>query len=111
MNCCKSHIKTLHGVVDTSGISDHCLTFLAYSLKKPKFKPKMVTRRDFRNFNKDAFLHDMSLAPWGNIEAVDDDDVDNKVTIFENIHREIIDKHAPYRTFRVTRPGNDGFAR
>ena len=49
-------------------------------------------------------MQDMSLAPWGNIEAVDDDDVDNKVTIFENIHKEIIDKHAPFRTFRVTRP-------
>ena len=105
LTSCPENVKT-HGVVDTSGISDHCLTFLAYSLKKPKFKPKMVTRRDFRNFNKDAFLHDMSLAPWGNIEAVDDDDVDNKVTIFENIHREIIDKHAPYRTFRVTRPAS-----
>ena len=40
----------------------------------------------------------------GNIEAVDDDDIDNKVTIFENIHRDIINKHAPFRTFRVTRP-------
>ena len=94
----------MHGVVDTPGISDHCMTFLAYSLKKPKFKPKMVTRRDFRKFNKNAFMQDMSLAPWGNIEAVDDDDIDNKVTIFENIHKEIIDKHAPFRTFRVTRP-------
>ena len=47
-------------------------------------------------------MHDMAIAPWGNIEAVDDDDIDNKVTIFENIHREIIDKHAPFRTFRVT---------
>ena len=94
----------VQGVVDTPGISDHCLTFMAYSLKKPKFKPKMVSRRDFRNFNKNAFLHDMSIAPWGNIEAVDDDDIDNKVTIFENIHRDIIDRHAPFRTFRVTRP-------
>ena len=49
-------------------------------------------------------MHDMEIAPWGNIEAVDD--VDNKVTIFENIHREIIDKHAPFRTFRVTRPAS-----
>ena len=94
----------MHGVVDTPGISDHCMTFLAYSLKKPKFKPKMVTRRDFRKFNKNAFMQDMSLAPWGNIEAVEDDDIDNRVTIFENIHKEIIDKHAPFRTFRVTRP-------
>ena len=77
----------VQGVLDTPGISDHCLTFLAYSLKKPKFKPKMVTRRDFRKFDKNAFILDMSLAPWDNIEAVDDRDIDNKVTIFENIYR------------------------
>lgn len=96
----------VHGVVDTPGISDHCLTFLAYSLKKPKFKPKMVTRRDFRNFDEKRFISDMERAPWGNILAVDDNDIDNKVTIFENIHREVIDKHAPFRTFRITRPAS-----
>ena len=103
LTACPDNVK-VHGVVDTPGISDHCMTYMAYSLKKPKFKPKMVTRRDFRNFNRDSFVYDMSIAPWGNIEAVDDDDIDNKVTIFENIHRDVIDKHAPFRTFRVTRP-------
>ena len=93
-----------HGVVDTPGISDHCLTFMAYSIKKPKFKPKMLTRRDFRNFDSEKYKDDMSNAPWGNINAVDEDDVDNKVTILENIHKDIIDRHAPLRTFRVTRP-------
>ena len=96
----------VHGVVDTPGISDHCLTFMAYSLKKPKFKAKMVTRRDFRNFDEQKFERDMEKAPWGNILAVADDDIDNKVTIFENIHAGIIDKHAPFRTFRVTRPAS-----
>ena len=93
-----------HGVVDTPGISDHCLIFLAYSIKKPKFRPKMVSKRDFRKFDPEKFQADMSNAPWGNIYAVDNDDIDNKVTIFENIHKEIMDKHAPVRTFRVTRP-------
>ena len=65
-----------------------------------------MTKRDFRNFDEKSFLRDMEIAPWGNILAVDDNDIDNKVTIFENIHREIIDKHAPYRTFRVTRPAS-----
>ena len=96
----------VQGVVDTPGISDHCLTFLAYSLKKPKFKPKMVTKRDFRHFEEDISVKEMEKAPWGNVLAVDEDDVDNKVTIFENIHRDIIDKLAPFRTFRVTRPAS-----
>ena len=96
----------VHGVVDTPGISDHCLTFMAYSLRKPKFKAKMVTRRDFRNFDEELFIKDMEKAPWGNILAVGDNDIDNKVTIFENIHKEVIDRHAPFRTFRVTRPAS-----
>ena len=33
---CPENVK-VQGVVDTPGISDHCLTFLAYALKKPKF--------------------------------------------------------------------------
>ena len=35
------NVKTT-GVIDTPGISDHCLIFMAYSLKKPKFKPKII---------------------------------------------------------------------
>lgn len=46
----------------------------------------------------------MELSPWGNILVVDYDDIDNEVTIFENVHNEIIGKHATWRTFRVTRP-------
>ena len=99
------NVKTT-GVIDTPGISDHCLIFMAYSLKKPKFKPKIITKRDFRKFDEIKFARDMEVAPWGNILAVADDDIDNKVTIFENIHRDIIDKHAPFRTFRVTRPAS-----
>ena len=94
-----------HGVVDT-GISDHCLVFMAYSLKKPKFKPKILIRRDFRNFNENLFKAEVENAPWGNILAVDDSDIDNKVVIFENIYTEIINRHAPFRTFRVTRPAS-----
>lgn len=101
------NVKT-HGVVDT-GIADHCLIFCAYSLKKPKFKPKFLTKRDFRNFNENEFKRDIEMAPWGNILAVADSDIDNKVTIFENIYKDIIDKHAPFRTFRVTRPATPWF--
>lgn len=98
----------VHGVVDT-GISDHCLTFMAYSIKKPKFKAKIISRRDFRNFNETSFIKDIEKAPWGNILAVADDDIDNKVTIFENIYREIVNRHAPFKTFRVTRPSTPWF--
>ena len=92
------------GVVDLPGISDHCLVYMAYALRKPKYKPKMITRRDFRKFSEENFKRDMELAPWGNIYAIEEEEIDDQVTILENIFSDIIDAHAPYRTFRVTKP-------
>ena len=92
------------GVVDVPGISDHCLVYMAYAIKKTKFIPKTVTRRDFRNFSEESFKNDMELAPWGNVLAVREEEVDNQVTIIENIFNEIIDRHAPFRTFTIKQP-------
>ena len=96
------------GVADFPGISDHCLIYMAYNLKRPKFVPITVTRRDFRNLDKQAFIHDMDFAPWGNIFAMDENDqeldLDDKVTVVENIFRENINKHAPFREIKITKP-------
>lgn len=92
------------GVVDIPGISDHCLVYTAYAIKKIKFKPKLVTRRDFRKFSEQKFKDDIELAPWGNVYAVDEEDVDSQVTIVENIFADIINKNAPFRTFKVKHP-------
>ena len=51
------------GVCDAPGVSDHCFTYVAYSLKKEKFKPYTVTKRDFKNVNWDRFNHDVEYAP------------------------------------------------
>ena len=36
-----------HGVCAVPGVSDHHLIFMAYDIKKPKFKPLKVTARNF----------------------------------------------------------------
>ena len=96
------------GVVDFPGISDHCMVYMAYNLKRPKFKPVTITRRDFRNFDKDNFRQDMELAPWGNVLTIDEDgseiSIDDKVTIVENIYKEFMDKHAPFKEAIIKRP-------
>ena len=53
------NIKTT-GVVDVPGISDHSLVYISYALKKPKYKPKMITRRDLKNFKEDAFVNEVA---------------------------------------------------
>ena len=98
-----SNVKT-SGVVDVPGISDHCLIYMAYSIKKPKFTPKTFTLRDFKNFSQESFLRDINLAPWENVYAVREDELDKKATIFENIFNDVLDKHAPFRTFTVKHP-------
>ena len=92
------------GVVDIPGISDHCMVYLAFALKRPKFKPKVIRRRDFRNFSEENFNKDMERAPWGNIYSVDDNDLGNQVTILENIYTGIINYHAPFREIKVKKP-------
>ena len=89
-NCC-----------DAPGVSDHHFIYLAYSLKKEKFKPYTITRRDFKNVDWAKFNHDLEYLPWENTLTVSD--VNSKVTILENLVHSLLDKHAPYKTFKITK--------
>ena len=92
---------SLADCIDAGGISDHHLIFLAYTMKKPKFKPYTITTRNFKRINWDAFYQDLEELPWEN--SFNNSDVNSKVTIFETYTNELLDKHAPYRTFRITK--------
>ena len=60
------------GTADFSGVSDHKLVYCSYSLKKIKYKPQIIKRRDFRNFVKEKFSSDMLSADWNSIAGVAD---------------------------------------
>ena len=90
------------GVVDVPGISDHCLVYFSYALKKPKYKPKMITRRDLKNFKEDKFIQDISNTSWDDIYTTEN--TNDKADIFEQKFSTVLDTHAPFKTFRVTRP-------
>ena len=90
------------GVVDVPGISDHCLVYFSYALKKPKYKPKMVTRRDLHNFKEEKFVEDIADIAWDRIYTANN--ANDKAENFENAFSTILDQHAPFKTFRVTRP-------
>ena len=92
------------GVADIPGISDHHMIYMTYAIKRPKFTPKIITKRDFGSFSSDKFLEDVSNVQWDTIFTCRDDDINKKVSIFENEFLTIINKHAPLKTFRVTKP-------
>ena len=77
---------------------------MAYNIKKPKFKPITVTKRDFRKFELPACHRAAELANQENVFAVQD--VNDKVTILENTINELLDIFAPYRTFKLTKPNS-----
>ena len=52
------------GVADIPGISDHHMIYMTYAIKRPKFTPKIITKRDFDSFSSDKFLEDISNVQW-----------------------------------------------
>ena len=96
-------VKTF-GLCDASGVSDHFFIYMAYNIKKPKFKKITVTRRDFRKFDLPSFQSAAEVANWENVYAVDD--LNEKVTVLENTINGLLDTFAPYRTFKVTKPNS-----
>ena len=55
---------------------------------------------NLKKISKLNFSRDAELAPWEHVIMVED--VDDKVLVFEYIINELLDKHAPKRTFKVT---------
>uniref|UniRef100_A0A8D9DUG8 Endonuclease/exonuclease/phosphatase domain-containing protein n=1 Tax=Cacopsylla melanoneura TaxID=428564 RepID=A0A8D9DUG8_9HEMI len=87
-----------HGKL-TVGSSDHDLMYLVFNLFSPRPRPKLITCRNFKNFNPELFSHDATAADWNSVYSLPD--IDSKVLTFNNIVISLFDKHAPFYTFRA----------
>ena len=100
-------------VVDFPGLSDHSLTYLSYSIKRPRFKPKKILRRDFRKFSTNDFNTDIEKINWLELHAIQMNDtltpttkMNSQITFFENYFTDVVDKHAPFREVVIKKPVN-----
>ena len=91
-----------YGQICVPGISKHDLLFLVYSVKCPKFKHKIVHYRDYKNIDVAAFNEDNASAPWQDVYK--QLTLNSKVEAFNSIVTDLFDKHAPWKSRRVTRP-------
>ena len=82
------------------GVSDHHLVYTAYAVSKPKYIPKIIYRRDSKNFLLENFRSDADATHWENVYFVDT--LDDKVCVLENNILNLMDKHFPVREIRVT---------
>ena len=86
------------GVFDL-GISDHCPTVCVRSTKLVKSRPRIVSRRNFKLFNPQAFLNDInaSISPC----LFESDDVQVVLDSFIKTFNCFVDKHAPVKRIRI----------
>ena len=92
------------GTAEFPGVSDHKLVYCSYALKKDKFKPQIIKRRDFRNFVSDNFVRQMRNADWDNIHMALNNNLDDATMKLEDTYINIINKNAPMRDIKVSKP-------
>ena len=59
----------------------------------------MVTHRSYKTFSKASFEDDLSTVPWSLLDVFDC--LEDKVSVFNTLFLDVLDRHAPMRTVRV----------
>lgn len=93
--------------VFANDVSDHCTVATIRDTKISKGKPRVISKRDFKHFSEQGFFHDLFSFDWGKIDLFDD--VENAWSYFYQGFKEIVDRHAPMRKFRVKGRDNPWF--
>uniref|UniRef100_A0A3B3DM95 Reverse transcriptase domain-containing protein n=2 Tax=Oryzias melastigma TaxID=30732 RepID=A0A3B3DM95_ORYME len=89
-------------------LSDHCVVAVCRNTKIPKFKPRIVYKRNMKHFNEQAFYHDLSQVKWENIGLIPD--VEHAWAFFKENFLQIINNHAPFKKCRVKGRENPWFS-
>lgn len=81
------------------GCSDHNIVVVARKMKVPKARPRVMHKRSYRGFSKEAFLEDVSNICWSKVYNVIEPD--EALEHFLAKFVPVIDKHAPVRKVTV----------
>ncbi|PFX11729.1 putative RNA-directed DNA polymerase from transposon X-element [Stylophora pistillata] len=82
------------------GFSDHSATYAVRKLHRLKPPPpRIIDTRNFKRFNRDAFIEDLNKVPWSLINSFAD--VEDAWDSFKHLFCEVADTHAPRIRVRV----------
>ena len=81
------------------GISDHSLIYAVRKFTLPKSRESVKIARNFKNFNANDFLSDISQVPWECINSHDNPNICWK--IWQTLYLKVLDTHAPLRHIRI----------
>ena len=85
-NICKT-------VVLESCLSDHHLVGTVRKLNSLRFSPRLITCRNYKNYEKENLNKDLKEAPWN--QVLKSHDAEIAYNAFESILTKVFDKHAP----------------
>ena len=85
------------GAIET-GISDHLLVYTVLKTKMLHANAEVVKKRIFKTFNRDDFQKDLSRVPFH--AAYVFDDIDDVYWCWETLYNQVLDDHAPMRSFK-----------
>jgi len=80
-----------------SGFSAHDLLYAVYNLLVPPVRKQRITCRNFNNIATDDLFNDLENASWE--EIFNCNNINSKLEIFNGIITDVMDKHAPLKTF------------
>ena len=98
----KPNCITYCNVLSCPTISDHDAPYACINIRTNRYQPRFKFIRHEKKFDKDAFIRDFSELPLNLVYSTDD--LDDKLEIFSSLFKSCLDKHAPLRRTKITRP-------
>ena len=82
------------------GTSDHMAVYLTKHCNSFDSRPKFLKKRSYKNFNIEHFLTDINNSAI-NSRVTCLNDLDQAAEEFQNMFLEILDSHAPIKTYQM----------
>ena len=84
------------------GFSDHSAVFAVRKLHRMKPPPpRSIETRNYKRYDKDAFVQDLNNVPWPLISRSSCDDVDSSWDTFKILFNDVANSHAPTMKVRL----------
>lgn len=81
------------------GLSDHCCIACVRKGTNAKRPPLIIFKRLLKNFNEQAFLHDLALEEWHRMDLIPT--VEDAWSFFKTTFSTILNRHAPFIKIRT----------
>ena len=85
----------------THAISDHLPVYVVLKLKRPKPPPCYITVRSYKKYNSESFLIDLASKSDQILPIFTENDVNAKLSVFNDVFLSTLKKHAPVTTIKV----------